>query len=80
MPGKKGACDNIRLDTHVIKNFDQFLYLGSLKKWNNNVSKEVNRRNGKAQGVLAGFNVVWKSTDLGLGTKLKILQTMSLCL
>ena len=28
--GKQGVCDNIRLNTHVIKNVDQFLYLGSL--------------------------------------------------
>ena len=43
--------------------------------WNNDVSKEVNRRIGKAQGVMAECNVVWKSTDIGIGIKLKILQT-----
>ena len=73
--GKQGVCDNIRLNTHVIKNVDQFLYLGSLMTWNNDISKEINRRIGKAQSAMAGFNAVWKSTDIGLGTKLKILQT-----
>ena len=59
----------------VIKNDDKFLYLGRLMTWNNDVSKEMNRGIGKAQGVTAGYNIVWKSTDTGIGTKLKILQT-----
>ena len=78
--GKEGVCDNIMLNTRVIKNVDQFLYLGSLMTWTNDFSKEVNRRIGEAQGVMAGFNVVWKSTDIGIGTTDMCLQCPSLCL
>ena len=42
---------------------------------NNDVGKEVNRLIGKAEGAMAGFNVVWKSTDIGIGTRLNVLQT-----
>ena len=64
--GTEGACDSTRLKTRVIKDVDQFLYLGSLRTWNNDVGTEVNRRIGIAEGVMAGFNAVWK---------LKLLQT-----
>ena len=50
--GKEAVCHNVRLNTHVIKNFDQFLYLGSLMTWKNDVSKEINRRIGNAQGAM----------------------------
>ena len=69
------AYNNVRLSTHVIKNIDKFLYLGSLITWNYDINKEVTNRIGKAQGVMAMFNVVWKSTDISIGKKLTILQT-----
>ena len=49
--------------------------------WDNDFSKEVNRPIGKAQGVMAECNVVWKSTDIDIGTKLKIFENITdMCL
>ena len=45
--GKERPCDTIRLGTHVIKNVDQYLYLGSLMTWNNAVSKQANWKNSR---------------------------------
>ena len=51
--GKEGACDNTRVNAHAIKIVDQLLYVGSLMTWNNDVSKDINRRIGKALGAMA---------------------------
>ena len=39
------------------------------------LARGVNIRIGQAQGVIAGFNLDWKSTDIDIGIKLKILKT-----
>ena len=52
----------------------EFVYLGSLFTHDNDISKEIRRRIGKAHGAMAGFNRIWESKIISINTKLQILR------
>jgi len=53
-----------KIDRHIelggedIENVEEFVYLGSLMSWDNDCSKDIKRRIGKATGAFEGFRKV----------------------
>jgi len=68
-----------RIERHIklgqdIQNVKDFVYLGSLVSWNNNCSKDIKRRIGKATAAFEGFRKVWQSKEIRIQTKTRILS------
>ena len=64
----------IKVEDKEVDTVEEFEYLGSLITWDNDCSKEIKRRIGKAYGALSGFNKLWNSKVISLGTKIKVLR------
>ena len=64
----------IKVEDKEVDTVEEFEYLGSLITWDNDCSKEIKRRIGKAYGALSGFNKLWNSKAISLGTKIKVLR------
>ena len=64
----------IKVEGKEVNTVGEFEYLGSLITWDNDCSKEIKRRIGKAYGALSGFNKLWNSKVISLGTKIKVLR------
>lgn len=63
------------LDGEKIECVDQFVYLGSLITSDNDCSKEIGRRIAIAQSSFASLNELWKSGNISIEVKLKLLTT-----
>jgi hypothetical protein len=53
----------------MLENVENFRYLCSLLTRGNDGNKDIKRRTVKVTGVLAGFNVVWRSKKIRTPTK-----------
>src|SRR6218665_2933774 len=65
----------MKVGDQKVENVKEFVYLGSLSKWDNDCTKEIKRRIAKAKGVMVGFDNIWKSKQISHKTKLSILKT-----
>ena len=65
---------HIELGGKDIENVEEFVYLGSLVSWDNDCSKDIQRRIGKATGAFEGFTKVWQSKAIRIQTKTRILS------
>ena len=72
MFGDRKREQKIQVTDKNIDNVEKFEYLGSLKTWDNNCSKEIRRRIGKAARAMPSFKHLWNST---IQNKLTILTT-----
>jgi hypothetical protein len=59
---------------NTIESVKEFVYLGSLLTWDNDWSKEIQRRIAKATGVMAQFKNIWNSKNIKIRTKLDIFR------
>src|SRR6218665_2257008 len=73
--GEETTDMEIKVQDEVIEGVKEFVYLGSLLTWNNDCTKEINRRTAKAKGVMAGLNTIWNSKQISYKTKLNVLKT-----
>ena len=71
--GDRNIDNNIQIAGNTIENVEKFEYLGSLLTWDNNCSKKIKRRLGKATGAMASLRHIWNSKKLKLENKLRIL-------
>src|SRR6218665_867668 len=67
--GKENIKEQIELEDIKIENVTEFTYLGSLLTNDNDCSKEIERRLGRAEGIKAEFKNIWKSKNIGIKTK-----------
>src|SRR6218665_1707452 len=70
---RKTSKSKIELEDIKIENVTEFTYLGSLLTHDNDWSKEIGRRIGRATGVMAEFKNVWKSKDISIKAKRDIM-------
>jgi len=61
----------IKVQDEVTENATEFMYLGRLVTWNNDSTREIERRIAKAQGVMAGLNT---NKQTGHKTNLNVLK------
>src|SRR6218665_2637398 len=73
--GKENIKEQIELEDIKIENVTEFTNLGSLLTYNNNCSKEIGRRIGRAIGVMAEFKNIWQSKNICIKTKRDIIIT-----
>ena len=66
------AC--IHIEGENLECVDQFVYLGSLISRDNDCSKEIRRRIGIAGSALASLRKTWKSKNIDIKTKMRILD------
>jgi len=53
---------------------EEFVYLGSLVSWDNDCSKDIKRRVGKATSAFEGFRKVWQSKEIRIQAKTRIIS------
>ena len=63
---------SLYIDNHPLEDVDDFTYLGSVVSKDNGAGKYIKARLGKARGVFARLQSVWKSSQYSLKTKMKI--------
>lgn len=73
--GEKEMKKTIQVDGRNIQNVEEFEYLGSLFTWDNNLSKDIKCRIGKASGTLANLKHLWSSKTLSIKGKIRLIQT-----
>ena len=73
--GNKQIEEEIHVKDMKIENVEKFEYLGSLLTWDNNCSEEIGRRINKAIGAMSNLNHIWKTTNIKVENKLKLLKT-----
>ncbi|XP_047478509.1 uncharacterized protein LOC125031667 [Penaeus chinensis] len=66
---------NIKVEDKDIQCVEEFEYLGSLFTSDNDISREIKTRIGKACGAMGGFNKIWNSKVISITTKIQILRT-----
>lgn len=64
-----------QIESEKLERVDQFVYLGSLITSDNNCSKEIDRRIAIARGMFASLKEIWKSGNVSIRTKLRIVET-----
>jgi len=57
-----------------VENVQEFVYLGSLITWDNDCSKEIKSRIGKANGAMTKLRKTWNRKESSLETELKLLN------
>ena len=72
--GRQHPPTPIKVEDKEVDTVEEFEYLGSLITRDNDCSKEIKRRIGKVYGALSGFNKLWNSKVISLGTKIKVLR------
>ena len=73
--GKRESTATIKVNDEILENVEEFVYLGSLLTWNNDCGKEIARRIAKAAGAMAAFGNIWRSREISIQTKVKIITT-----
>src|SRR6218665_3654495 len=73
--GKENFKEQIELEDIKIENVTEFTNLGSLLTYENDCSKEKERRIGRATGVMAEFKKIWKRKNISIKTKRDIMVT-----
>src|SRR6218665_1078522 len=73
--GKENIEEQIELEDIEIENVTELTYLGSLLTYDNDCSKEIGRRIGRATGVMSEFKNIWKSKNISTKTKQDIMVT-----
>jgi len=73
--GKETIEEQIELEDIKIENVTEFTYLGSLLTYDNDCSKEIGRRIGRATGVMSEFKNIWKCKSISIKTKRNIMVT-----
>jgi hypothetical protein len=69
--GDRDIYNSIQVARNTIENVENFEYLGSQLTWDNNCSKEIKRRIGKATGAMASLRHIWNSKKLKLEINLE---------
>jgi hypothetical protein len=64
----------ITIDNEKLEVVSQYIYLGSLFTEDNDCSKEIQRRIGIASGTLGAMKHIWKSCNVSIAVKLKLLD------
>ena len=65
---------DIKLDTERLESVDRFVYLGSMIAADNDCSVEIKRRIALAHASFVSLDNIWKSGNISIKTKLKILN------
>jgi len=73
--GKENIEEQIELEDLKIENITEFSYLGILLTYDNDCSKKIGRRIGRATVVMSEFNNIWKSKSISIKTKQDIMVT-----
>jgi len=73
--GKDNIREELMIDSTLIENFTEFVYLGRLRAWDNDCSNEIKTRIARATGAMAGFQKVWNSMYVSVRTKLSIIRS-----
>ena len=73
--GQEDIGKKMEIGDRSIENVTEFVYLGSLLTWDNNCNLEIKRRIAKATGAMAGFKTIWRSNQVSLETKVRIVWT-----
>lgn len=73
--GRRESTKVVEVDGESLENVEEFVYLGSLLTWDNDCGKEIKRRIAKAAGAMAGFGSIWRSREISIQTKIKIIKT-----
>ena len=60
------------IDNYLLEDVSDFTYLGSVVSKDNGAGKDIKAILGKARGVFARLQSVWKSSQYSLKTKMKI--------
>lgn len=66
----------IRLEGEALEEVESFTYLGSIVDKNSGTDADVKARIGKARAAFHQLNNVWRSSDLGTSTKIRIFNTI----
>ena len=73
--GDKNIDEQMEINGEYIENVEEFEYLGNLLTWDNNCSKEIRRRIGKATSAMASLKHTWNTKKLTVESKIKLLTT-----
>jgi len=65
---------HIELEGQAMENVKELVYLGILISWDNDCSKDIKHRIGKATGAFEGFRKVWQSKKISTQTKTGLLS------
>ena len=76
--GKGDERFRVNIGGKVLKQVDQFVYLGGCIDTQGGTEKDVNRRIGLARGIFQNLNKVWTSREISKSTKLKVYETLVL--
>jgi hypothetical protein len=66
---------NIQVNDETMEEVEQFTYLGSVVSKDGGTQVDIQSRMGKARGVFARLNPIWRSRQYGRDTKIKIYQS-----
>ena len=73
--GEEDSGEKVVIEGMTLESVNHFEYLGSLLTWDNNCSKDVDRRIAKASGVMAELRDIWKSKEISIRTKKRIIDS-----
>jgi hypothetical protein len=72
--GRESIEQNLQLGQTEVENVQEFVYLGSLITWDNDCSKEIKNRIGKASGAMTKLRKTWSRKEISLATKVQLLN------
>jgi len=67
------------VDGNIVESIDSFVYLGSLQSSDGQCRPNLARRIGLACAAMTSIKRIWSDKRLTLDTKLRIHQTLVLC-
>ena len=70
---------DISVDSNTVESVNSFVYLGSLQSSDGQCRPDLMRRIGLACAVMTSLKRIWSDKRLTLDTKLRIYQTLVLC-
>ena len=75
---KKDITMNISINGTQLNQVENFIYLGGKISQKGSCCDDVKHRIGKSLGAVQSLNVIWKSKDISIATKVKLYQTLIL--
>ena len=70
-----GSCD-VTIDNQTVEVMDTFPYLGSVITSDAECTADICARLNKRQGIVSSLRKIWKSHDITIDTKVRLLQTL----
>ena len=78
--GKEKVTMDLSINGTLLKQVDEFVYLGSKIAGDGSSDQDVKRRIGLANGLVQSLDKIWKAKDISVSTKTRVYETLVLSL